>query len=131
MYRQNDSSGKFEIIPIAEDGKFEYLGLAPGKFILKPYPFGNGMQEEISTVTCRAGVGKVYPEKEILGSAISVSKKVVEPTPTITVTPTPTETPRCHYHDGYWKRVCIGHHCFNVWIPGYWHCDWSCNHHDN
>jgi hypothetical protein len=80
-------------------------------------PDGNGGQPEpIQYFT-------INPQKTsyvvFLGHAISQPAE-----PEITAKPTvqPTPTQHCHWHNGYWKRVCIRHHCFNVWIPGYWDC---------
>lgn len=84
-------------------------------------PDGNGGQPEpIQYFT-------VNPQKTsyvvFLGHAISQPE-----IPKVSAKPTvqPTTTPSCHWHEGHWERQCIGsgHHryCFDLWIPGYWHC---------
>lgn len=91
-------------------------------------PDGNGGQPEpLQYLT-------INPQKTsyavFLGHAISQPEKPkVKAKPTTQPTVAPTQN--CHYHDGRWTRKCVGsgHHkfCFDIWIPGYWHCGGCAN----
>lgn len=106
--------------PIDHNGNYE------GEFVPGTYyailPDGNGGQKE------EFGPFNITAKETsyVLWLGHAVSPKAIEIIKKPTVQPTVTPTPSCHYHDGHWERKCIGsgHHkyCFDIWIPGYWHC---------
>lgn len=121
----NDDAKITKTFSIEPDGSFK------SEFITGNYtvylPDGNGGQPEPAQhITVRAQQTSYVV---FLGHAISQPDM-----PKVTAKPTvqPTPTPSCHWHDGYWKRVCIpkphghGQICTWIYILGYWHCG-GCN----
>lgn len=108
-------SGTF-IVPILADGTFELNDLAPGLYTIV-LPDGNGGQPEFATATVRAGQ-IAFPEKELLGHAITVGGAKVIPT-VINATYGMIETR---------ERIVTDAEAYDEYIPAVTHQDYEAGH---
>ena len=69
-------------LPVLPDGSFEFTGLAYGNYTLTLLgDAGNGGQTETAKVVCGAPGGVVYPQRELMGHAVSGSDSPVRGNP--------------------------------------------------